>query len=70
MFTDGYLAVSDLHLGISNEIGRAGITVPSQAERLAEKLNQKIWKEKYCLDRKVSAVRRIKEILLQQGVNV
>jgi len=39
MFTDGYLAVSDLHLGISNEIGRAGITVPSQAERLAEKLN-------------------------------
>lgn len=39
MFTDGYLAVSDLHLGISAEINNAGITVPPQSARLAEKLN-------------------------------
>jgi uncharacterized protein len=40
LFIEDYLVISDLHLGISREIYLAGISLPSQIDRLSERLNE------------------------------
>ena len=44
LFVDNHIAISDLHLGITRDIFMSGISMPSQVEGLAMRLN-KIQKE-------------------------
>ncbi len=40
MLIEGRVIISDVHLGISKELFRAGVKLPNQARRLAEKANR------------------------------
>ncbi len=40
MLIEGRVIISDVHLGISRELFRAGVKLPNQARRLAEKANR------------------------------
>lgn len=39
MFVRDYLVIADLHIGISRDIYRSGVSLPSQIEKLSKRLN-------------------------------
>ena len=39
MFLNDYLVIADLHIGISREIAKSGVSLPSQISKLSARLN-------------------------------